>query len=428
VLEGIMLDEAERGDARLFDPIRIEDEATTTSAHIRRMLQIVRTHFDMDVGFVSEFVDGRRVFRQIDTRDRAPIKEGGSDPLEGSFCQSVADGRLPQLIRDASQDSIAATMAATRDLPIGAHMSVPLRFADGRVFGAFCCFSFRPNLSLNARDLRLMRAFAAIVADFTQDEREVERDIALKLERIEWTIAQASFQVRYQPVYRLHDETVAAFACMSRFEAEPYRTSAHWFGEAEDVGLGCELELAVARKALEPLAEFPKDLTLSVTVSPPTIMTPGFEELLAVLPLERVVIEAGEHASVKTYAELAARLHPFRLRGLRLTVVDAGGGHPNFQPVLDLRPEMIKLDMSLTRKLDRDHGRQALVGALAMFGRAMGCQIIAEAVETEAERDVLRRVGVTNIQGDFTGGPLPLAAALELADLRAKVLAKSQRA
>jgi EAL domain-containing protein (putative c-di-GMP-specific phosphodiesterase class I) len=423
-----MRDGTNGADARLFDPIRFEEDGAGADTHIRRMLQIVRTHLDMDVGFVSEFVDGRRVFRQVDARVASPVKEGGSDPLEESFCQRVADGRLPELMPDAAQNPVAAAMPATKELPVGAHMSVPLKLPDGRVFGTFCCFSFTPNLSLNERDLRILRAFAAIAADFIHEELELQREAALKRERIEWTIAQASFHIRYQPIFRLHDETVAAFECLARFEGEPYRSPDKWFAEAEELGLAAELELAVVRKALEGLAQLPKDILLTVNFSPATIMTRGFEELFRTFPLERVVIEVTEHAAVANYQELAARLHPFRLRGLRLAVDDAGAGHSSFRHVLDLRPDTIKLDMSLTRNIDRDSGRQALAGALAMFGRAMGSQIVAEGVETDAELDALRRVGVTKVQGYLTGRPMTLSDAMKLPGLKSRALLKALRA
>jgi EAL domain-containing protein (putative c-di-GMP-specific phosphodiesterase class I) len=420
--------EGTEGESRLFDAIRFEQDGLTRTGHIERMLRIVRTHLDMDVGFVSEFVDGRRVFRQVDARCGSPIAVGGSDPLEESFCQRVVDGRMPQLMPDAAADPEAAKLPATRDVPVGAHMSVPLRLPGGHVFGTFCCFSFAPNQSLNERDLRIMRAFAAIVADFIHEELELEREAELKRERIEWTIAQESFHIRYQPIYRLNDETVAAFECLARFEQEPYRSPDQWFAEAEEVSLAPDLEIAVARKALEALPQLPKDVMLAVNFSPATIMTRGFEELFSGLPLERVVLEITEHAAIANYQELTARLHPFRLRGLRLAVDDAGAGHASFRHVLDLRPDTIKLDMSLSRNIDRDQGRQALASALTMFGRAMGSQIVAEGVETDSELDALRHVGVTKVQGYLTGRPMTLDDALKLPGLKSRKLLKSLRA
>jgi EAL domain-containing protein (putative c-di-GMP-specific phosphodiesterase class I) len=422
MLDAMSGDDAKEG-ASLFDPIRLPVDGLTTDAHIRKILKIVRTHLDMDVGFVSEFVDGRRVFRHVDG-DQPVVKEGDGNPLDESYCQRVVDGRLPELMQDACTNPEALTIAATRELPVGAHMSVPLRMPDGRVFGTFCCFSFLANQSLNGRDLRILRAFAAIVSDLIHEELELERERAAKRERIERTIAQAEFHVRYQPIYRLHDETVAGFECLARFEGEPYRSPDQWFAEAEEVGLGAELEIALARKALEALAQMPKDILLAVNFSPATIMTEAFSQLFATLPLERVVLEVTEHAAVANYTELSARLHPFRLRGLRLAVDDAGAGHSSFRHVLDLRPDTIKLDMSLTRNIDRDRGRQALAGALAMFGRAMGSQIVAEGVESEAELDALRRVGVTKVQGYLTGRPLPLGDAVSLPGVKHEVLRK----
>lgn len=411
----------------LFDTIRFEADGLSGEAHIRKVLNIVRTHLDMDVGFVSEFVDGKRVFRHVDG-DQSPVKPGDGDPLEDSYCQRVVDGRLPELMTDACENAEALTIGATRELPVGAHMSVPLRLPDGRVFGTFCCFSFLANPSLNARDLRILRAFAAIVADLIHDELDAQHRLKQKRERIEKLIGQAAFHVRYQPIYRLHDETVAAFECLARFETEPYRSPDQWFAEAEEVGLAEELEIALARKALEALSELPKDVLLAVNFSPATIMTDSFAKLFATLPLERVVLEVTEHAAVANYTELSARLHPFRLRGLRLAVDDAGAGHSSFRHVLDLRPDTIKLDMSLTRNIDRDRGRQALAGALSMFGRAMGSQIVAEGVESEAELDTLRRVGVTKVQGYLTGRPMPLADAVQLVGVRSKALRRGMRA
>jgi len=418
-----MLDIMTGDGSSLFDTMRFDTEAVSSEAHIRKVLNIVRTHLDMDVGFVAEFVDGKRVFRHVDG-DQSPVAVGDDGLLEDSYCQRVVDGRLPELMKDACQNAEALTLAATRELPVGAHMSVPLRMPDGRVFGTFCCFSFLANPSLNGRDLRILRAFAAIVADLIHAELDAQHQKKLKAQRIEHMIAQAAFHVRYQPIYRLNDETVAGFEALARFEVEPYRSPDQWFAEADEVGLGEELEIALARKALEALSELPKDVLLSVNFSPATIMTPAFAQLFATLPLERIVLEVTEHAVVANYTELSARLHPFRLRGLRLAVDDAGAGHSSFRHVLDLRPDTIKLDMSLTRNIDRDRGRQALAGALSMFGRAMGSQIVAEGVESEAELDALRRVGVTKVQGYLTGRPMPLADAVQLVGLKSKALRK----
>ncbi len=116
MLELMSSRDADEG-AGLFDPIRFVSEGMTTDAHIRKVLKIVRTHLDMDVGFVSEFIDGKRVFRQVDG-EKSPVGEGDSDPLEESYCQRVVDGRLPELMQDACTNTEVLTIAATREMPV----------------------------------------------------------------------------------------------------------------------------------------------------------------------------------------------------------------------------------------------------------------------------------------------------------------------
>lgn len=133
-------------------------------------LAAVRTHLGMDVAFISEFVDGQRMFRHVDAGDGgAPIAAGEGGPLEASYCQRVVDGRLPEIMSDAFDYPEATALPATRSLPVRAHLSVPIRLSNGKVYGTFCCFSSTPDTSLNERDIALLRIFADLTA------RHIER-------------------------------------------------------------------------------------------------------------------------------------------------------------------------------------------------------------------------------------------------------------
>ena len=92
---------------------------TSIDGILRDALHTIRQHLGMDVAFISEFLDGRRIFRYVDALSKTPpINEGGSDPLEESYCQSIVDGRLPRLIHDASLIPLALTLPATTALPV----------------------------------------------------------------------------------------------------------------------------------------------------------------------------------------------------------------------------------------------------------------------------------------------------------------------
>ena len=110
---------------------------------VERVLETVRSSLGMDVAFVSEFIGDTRFFRHVNTKTgRSPIKAGDLAALEDGYCKKIVEGRLPELIPDTAAVPEAMAIAATRGMPIGSHLGVPLRLADGRIFGAFCCFSY----------------------------------------------------------------------------------------------------------------------------------------------------------------------------------------------------------------------------------------------------------------------------------------------
>jgi EAL domain-containing protein (putative c-di-GMP-specific phosphodiesterase class I) len=399
--------------ASLLDAMRFGAPSGQPELHVQKVLEIVRAHLGLEIGFVSEFVDGRRVFRHIDAAAEraAPIAVGGSDPLEDSYCQRVVDGRLPALIHDACALPAALELPVTKALGVGAHVSVPLTLPDGRLYGTFCCFSFVPDASLNERDLRMVQAFAAITADLIHVELEIRRRQEEKRARIEQALVRRLFHIVYQPIFRLRDDALAGFEALTRFDASPQRPPDAWFNEAAEVDMAPALELAAIAAACEALPLLPREAYLTLNLSPIAIQSPDFPALFATLPLDRVILEVTEHAVVQSYEALSAALRPLRQQGLRVAVDDAGAGHASFRHVLDLRPDIIKLDMSITRDIAEDPSRHALATALTTFAHAMNVEIIAEGVETPAELHALRGIGVTKVQGYLLGRPLSLAEA-----------------
>ncbi len=374
-------------------------------------LRAIRNHLGMDVAFISEFTATERVFRYVDA-DAAdcPVEVGGADPLEDSYCQRVVDGRLPELINDAAVHPAAAELPVTAALPVGAHLSVPIRLADGRVFGTFCCFSAAPDHSLNDRDLAMMRVFADLTGaqidhDLHQDRRQ--EDIRA---RLRGAMAGNGLAIVFQPVADVETGEPVGFEALARFQQAPVRGPDVWFAEAAEVGLGVDLELAALRMALHHLPELPPHAYLAVNVSPSTAISGRLDAALAHVPADRIVLEITEHDVIETYDQLEAALSGLRRRGARVAVDDAGAGYASFRHILRLQPDIIKLDMALTRDIDRDRPRRALASALIAFGRDTGSAIVAEGVETGEELRTLRHLGVSAAQGYFLGRPAPMLA------------------
>nr|WP_281276989.1 EAL domain-containing protein [Methylobacterium radiodurans] len=382
---------------------------------VQAVLRSVRRHLSMDVGFISEFIENERVFRFTDGEiSRGPIMVGGSDPLRQSFCHYVASGLMPGLLHDAREDPIAQGLPVTNELPVGAHLSVPLRHADGTAYGTLCCFSFTPDRTLTGRDLNVLRLCADVVSAVLQKDRRAILDMEARRARIADIVENQAIDVVYQPVYATSDGRLTAFEALSRFRARPERGPDHWFAEAAEVGLLEELEFLAVAVALRGFERIDPSVRLTLNLSPSSVLSPAFPHVLEGAPLDRVVVELTEHVEVPCYAALRAALAPLRARGLRLAIDDVGAGHATFRHVLDLSPELIKLDRSLIAGIDGDSARRALADALTIYGRRIGSEVVAEGVETWAEYAVLKEIGVTRAQGYLLGRPQPLDEACRL--------------
>jgi EAL domain-containing protein (putative c-di-GMP-specific phosphodiesterase class I) len=380
-----------------------------------RMLDAIRRHMDMDVAFISEFQDGRRFFRHIDLGDSPmAIKPGDSDPLEDSYCLRVVDGRLPELIPDACANAEALKLPATRALPVGAHMSVPIRLTDGRIYGTFCCFSHVPDLTLTERDMGVMRVFADMAAG--QIEQDIDDHQARQQleDRISAIFQSNALRMVYQPIVDVATGRVVGFESLARFSSDPYRTPDIWFAEAGQVGRLAELESKAIAMALAGLAGLPVDVYLTVNASPETIIKGALADTLRGHPLERIVVEVTEHQAIERYEDISAAIAPLQGQGLRIAIDDAGAGYASFRHVLNLHPHIVKLDNSITRAIDVDRARRALAAALCGFAAETGCGIVAEGVETQAELEAVRALGIGKAQGYHLGRPMQFADAQAL--------------
>jgi len=131
---------------------------------VTELLHAMRVRMGMDVVFVSEFVDGRRMFRHVDAQAGAApgVEAGNSSPAEESVCQHVVEGRVPELVKDLS--ALPAEQRPALPFRIGAHLSTPIVLRDRQVYGTLCCFSAAPRPDLVQGDLDKLKLRATLVA------------------------------------------------------------------------------------------------------------------------------------------------------------------------------------------------------------------------------------------------------------------------
>lgn len=390
--------------AHVLEPV---GDAMSSRNVVKQSLAAVRAHLGMEVAFVGRFGAGRRHFAYVDSDvSFSPIQVGESDELEDSYCARVVDGRIPPLIRDAQLIRQLAALPATRQLPVGAHLSVPLRAIDGTAFGTLCCFSRTPDEELRERDLSVLRMVADVIEPHVRYLISHEEETTVASSRVISVLAGGGPDIALQPIVDLSSDRVAGFEALARFPAEVDWTPDRWFAEAHSVRQGVELEASAVAAALRQVERLPEDTTLSVNVSAEALCAGGaITSLLAEGPGHRLVVELTEHQRIAASDVLTARLEAIRATGARIAVDDAGSGYAGLEHILHLRPEVLKLDRVLVQGVAHHTGRRAMCEAMVQFTRRTGSSLVAEGVETEADLETLRGLGVDLAQGFLLGRP-----------------------
>jgi EAL domain-containing protein (putative c-di-GMP-specific phosphodiesterase class I) len=156
---------------------------------------------------------------------------------------------------------------------------------------------------------------------------------------------------------------------------------------------------------LRLLSDLPSGCYLAVNTSPATIASGKIGPLARAAGGSRVVVEITEHDAIDDLDRLLHEIDRLRAWGARIAIDDAGAGYSGLQQIVRLRPDVIKLDMSLTQDIDKDLARRSLASSMVQFAHDTNAHVVAEGIETEAEMRTLRKIGVQLGQGFHLGRP-----------------------
>jgi PAS domain S-box-containing protein len=225
--------------------------------------------------------------------------------------------------------------------------------------------------------------------------------------RVQGVLDTGALDVALQPIVDLTTGELAGVEALARFRDG--RGPDVWFRDAAEAGLALELDRLAVQSALGLFPLIPAGCYLSINATPELVLSGTLQtDLLgraAELPLDRLVIEITEHARVTSYTDLQALLTPLRERGVRLAVDDTGAGYASLSHVLQLRPSIIKLDRSMVADIAEDRARRSLVTALVLLALDLGASLTGEGIETPAELDTLKLLGVDTGQGYLLARP-----------------------
>lgn len=385
---------------------------------VRRTQELTRSE-----GAALEVLDGDDLV-YFATSGVAADHVGRRIPAQNSLAGlCIAESRT--LRCDDAEHDARVNQEACRQVGLRSMLVAPLLHA-GKPIGALKVMS-PYACAYNATDVRTLERMAVLIGSTlgsvferqNASQRHDRIDAAAHAEmqanedwktRIRTLIAERRIETVFQPVVRLTDMAVLGYEALSRFPAGT-GTPDVWLGKASALGLGIALEMEALRSALEHLRRIPAPLTLAVNLSPEALSAPVLDDVLRPYDTSRLILEITEHSTVEDYALLRDRVLSLQKQGLRLAIDDAGAGFASLRHILNLTPDIIKLDISLTRGVDQDTRRQVLVSAILTFAQGTSTHVVVEGIETEGELAALQDLGVESGQGYLLGRPDALPSA-----------------
>ena len=193
---------------------------------------------------------------------------------------------------------------------------------------------------------------------------------------------------------------------------------------AEESGLIGPIGAWVLGRACADAATWPPHVKVAINLSPVQFRTAN---LLAVvlcalaeanLPPERLELEITESVLIENHASVLPIIHKLRNLGISVALDDFGTGYSSLSYLTMFPFDKIKIDQSFTRNLMSRTECAAIMSSVLALGRGLDIATTAEGVETEAQFELLRALGIDSVQGYLFGRPCP-ASELDLGSLRA---------
>jgi EAL domain-containing protein (putative c-di-GMP-specific phosphodiesterase class I)/ActR/RegA family two-component response regulator len=222
-----------------------------------------------------------------------------------------------------------------------------------------------------------------------------------------FAIAIASLRMAYQPIVAWPSRKVYAYEALLRTAETSFQSPGDLIEVAARLGKLHVLGRAVRASVARTLVGAPAGTRVFVNVHPRDLLD---EDLYAAdAPLtrlaERVVLEITERATLDDVDRLPSRIESLKRRGFGIALDDLGAGYSGLSSFAALEPTVVKFDMSLVRGIDAKPTPRRIIQAMAALFREMGKLVVAEGVETTAERDALAECGCDYLQGFLLGRP-----------------------
>lgn len=301
-----------------------------------------------------------------------------------------------RLLTDAS---IGIAMAP-RD---GTDLDELLKHADLAMYGA------------KAEGRRTFRFFEPQMNAKAKARRMLELDLREAVS--DGGFAQGGFEVYYQPLLNLGDDSVVGCEALLRWH-HPERgmiSPADFIPVAEEIGVINQLGEWVLTTACEEATNWPDDVRIAINVSPAQFRGASLPLKVAAalaasgLPAQRLELEITEAVLIRDDETALGIMQDLRELGVRIALDDFGTGYSSLSYLQRFPFDKIKIDRSFVTDIADAHGSSSIVQAVVNIAASRQMTTTAEGVETQPQKDLLRALGCTEMQGYLFSKPKPAA-------------------
>ena len=360
--------------------------------------------------------------------DRFAIEGDARQPLIGRLSGDEFTIYFPELghVRDADRVGRGILFAlsepfdlADQEVSIGASVGIALRPDHGSSLTDLMRAADAAMYHAKAKGRGRAEHFTDQLAADIAERALLESDLRLAVERNQFALV-------YQPQVSARDGRIVAAEALLRWE-HPTRglcLPGSFIARAEETGLIVEIGEWVIEHVAQTIArwgEIGVEQRLAVNISPRQLDHAAFFRRLreamqaAGAPARLLELEITETLAMHCSREVIDAIAALRSDGATVAVDDFGTGYSNLARLRDLPLDRVKLDRSLVENIATSSEARAIAHAVIGLIHGIGCEVVAEGIETEAQLDVLRVIGCDILQGYVIARPMPEAAFLDWA-------------
>jgi diguanylate cyclase (GGDEF)-like protein len=352
---------------------------------------------------------GDALMRQVAERLQASlppsVQFGRFEDDEFAAIMESSNGDDAAMLAESLRGSLSQSIFMEQSWQVTAGIGIAQAPADGNTAEEL---SRRADLALRAAK----RKGRGTVQTF---EPSIEMDNAEKSfirRELETAIAACSLEVHYQPIVAAAGAGMIGVEALCRWH-HPVRGAiapSVFIPLAEQSGLMPALGEFVLRRALTDGARWP-NLTVAVNLSPLQIRDPKLLDLIAGIAHEsgiapsRVILEITESVLIDDPQATQQRLEALRALGVGLALDDFGTGYSSLSYLQKFPFSQIKIDRAFVASLGATATAGAVIQSIVTLGHALGMKVLAEGIETDEQRVLLRLAGCDEMQGYLFGKP-----------------------